>query len=328
MNIAHRQRGYVLIVTLIFIVVITLAVGFFSRKVEMALNLVAKAQERSQTQLAMHSALSAMLYRLAVERRTKYGIGIPPQTMRIDDRPYRQGKLTLQLIDQRGLVSLRYPKRAMIERLLTAFGVPENRQAALYTALTNYIETPAGFLSRNETTRYTAVGLPPPAHRPLYSVAELKQVAGWAKQSSLWKNDRFRRQLTTTAVSGINPNAASATVLATLPWVDDPTARALIAYRQHRPITQSIMSRITGLSIMEMQFTIFPFPSNTFRLTLSCACSHPRLQYNIALTPLSSIAPWKLESIGYYNAGVSKPPETPLPAIVPVNPAAIHSFIP
>lgn len=325
-----RQSGYVLIITLVFIVVITLAVGFFSSKVKIAMGLVAKAQQRSQIRLAMHSSLNSMLYRLAVVRRTPYGIGAPPHTARVDGHPYRDGKVTLQLIDQRGLVSLRYPQQSLIEHLLTEFGVPESAQPALFTALSKYIAAPqSGFLAHDDTAQYSAAALPPPAHRPLYSVAELRNVHGWAAQKQLWKDAHFQQQLTTAMVAGLNPNAATASVLATLPWVDSKIAQALISYRQHQPITLDVMSRITGLNTLQMQYLIFPFPSNYYRLTLSCACSHPRLQYNIVLTPLSDIAPWNLASIGYYNAGVSGSPKTtPLPVISPVNTPAANPFAP
>ncbi len=325
-----RQSGYVLIITLVFIVVITLAVGFFSSKVRIAMGLVAKAQQRSQISLAMHSSLNSMLYHLAVVRRTPYGIGPPPHTTRVDGHRYRDGKVTYQLNDQRGLVSLRFPRQSQIEHLLTEFGVPESVQPALYAALSKYIAAPqSGFLAHADTTQYSAAALPPPAHRPLYSVAELRNIYGWATQKQLWKDDRFQRQLTTAMVTGLNPNAATAPVLATLPWVDSKMAQALITYRLHQPITLDVMSQITGLDTLQMQYLIFPFPSKYYRLTLACACSHPRVQYNIVLTPLSNIAPWNLASIGYYNAGVSGSPKTtPLPVISPVNAPAANPFAP
>ncbi len=325
----HRQQGFVLVTTLVFIVISLLAVGYFAEKVDRARDLTAQARARSEAGLAMHSSLHAMLYRLAVVRPSLYGFGLPPNALRVDNHPYAHGNITLQLMDQQGLMSLRFVDRLRMERLLALFGVPLEQHPLLIDSLEDYID--ADDLRRingAEAPQYRARGLPAPANVPLRNTTELLNVMGWREQSGLWQDERFAQLLTTARVTGINPNAAPEEILATLPRVDREIAQSLIRFREQQPLDNTLIAQLTGMNAEQMQFTIFPFPSRHLQLTLSCACPHPAIQYNIHLTPMSELAPWSFEGVRLKAAGAPPPTTTPLPKLVETPPLSAGAFSP
>ncbi len=307
-----RESGYVLLLTLVFIVIISLSIGYFAQKVDLARELTAKAQARADASFNIHNQLNQMLYRLAVVRPSFSGIGQGNTAIQVDNRPYQVGDLTVRLMDQRGLMSLRFIDTPRMARLLGAFGVPLDQQTALIEALQDYIDPDNDRrLNGAEAPQYAAAGLPPPANEPLRDVNQLRRVYGWAAQKQLWQDNQFTQLLTVASVSGINPNAAPAAILATLPNIDQALAQSLIHYRQTKPIDYQVMSQITGLSAMQMQFLVFPFPSSYLRIEIACACSHPVMQYNVVLTPASAEAPWHFSRIAMQDA--SWPPNNPTP---------------
>ncbi|MGN8160475.1 general secretion pathway protein GspK [Salinisphaera sp. RV14] len=318
--------------TLVFLSVITLTVGYFQHKVGEARHLVANARDKTEHHMAMHSELNTMLYRLAVVRPTREGIGKPPNIMRVDNRAYVDHSTGVQvrLMDARGLISLRYPSRERLQRLLGEYGLPVDQQSQFYDALKDYTD-PDNLRRINgaEKPQYLARHMAPPSNRPLRSVLELRRVYGWASQSQLVDNPDFMQLFTIMPVPGINPNAAPIPVLATLPRVDRQLAKRLVNYRQNQPLGIGIMGQLTGLSAMQMQFTVFPFPSKFFRITLSCgSCLVPAMQYNVALTPSSSHAPWDFASVRRLDARKPKSPPQPLPKVVPFKPVSAGALSP
>lgn len=328
----RQQEGYVLLMTLVFLTIITLAVGYFGHKVSEARQLVSSARDKAESGLALHSQLNAMLYRLAVVRPTRDGIGKPPHVMRVDNRAYAdtQTHVDVRLMDARGLISLRYPSRTRLERLLGEYGLPVDKQDQLYDTLKDYTD-PDNLRRINgaEKPQYEARHMAPPTNRPLRSVLALRRVYGWADQSKLMNDRDFMQLFTIMPVPGINPNAAPVPVLATLPRVDRQLAKQLVKYRQNQPLESGVMGELTGLTPMQMQFTVFPFPSKFFRITLSCdSCSYPAMQYNVALTPTSSRAPWHFASVRRLDAQKPKRHPQPLPKVVPFKPVSTGALSP
>lgn len=299
-----QQAGYVLLLTLVFIVILSLSVGFFAQKIDIARTLAKNSQARADTEIQIHNQLNSMLYRLAVVRPSMAGIGAGQELIRVDNQPYQAADgIIVRVMDQRGLQSLRYIDPLRLARLLGEFGVPQSKQTPLIEALQDYIDADSDRrLNGAEAPQYAAADLPPPANQPLDDVKQLKQVYGWREQTQLWQSDAFTRLLTTAPVAGINPNAAPAQILATLPNVDLTLADTLVRYRQKNPIDFQLMSQLTGMNGMQMQFTVFPFPSTFLRLTFSCVCPHPVMQYNVVLTPNSNEAPWHFERVSQQDA--------------------------
>lgn len=327
--IAVRQQGYVLLMTLVFIVVITLVVGYFSHKVDQALEIIATAKNKADASLSLHSELNKLLYRLSVVRATFKGIGKAPDVMRVDGRPYGDGSTWVQLRDQRGLISLRYPDRARMDRLLGEFNIPVDERSILFDSLEDYIDSDnLRRINGAEAPQYQARRMAPPSNRPLRTVAELRHVYAWADQNRLLSDPDFLELFTTMPVTGINPNAAPPEVLATLPRIDRQIAKQLVGYRQQQPITQAILAKLTGLTFLQMQFLVFPFPSKYFRVTLSCSCPHPVMEYNVALSPRSNLAPWHFESVGQLDARPPFKHAPPIPKVAPFEPAAAGAFRP
>lgn len=317
-----QQAGYVLLLTLVFIVILSLSVGYFAQKIDIARTIAQKSQERADAAIEIHNQLNRMLYRLAVVRPSMAGIGLGDHVVRVDNQPYQAADgIIVRVMDQRGLLSLRYIDPLRMARLLGEFGVPQSKQTPLIDALQDYIDADNDRrLNGAEAPQYAAADLPPPANAPLDDVKQLKQVYGWREQTQLWQGDAFTRLLTTAPVAGINPNAAPPQILATLPNVDLTLADTLVRYRQKQPIDFQLMSQLTGMNAMQMQFTVFPFLSSFLRLTFACACPHPVMQYNVALTPNNNEAPWYFERVSQQDALSPEEPNTQNAETAPTQP--------
>lgn len=309
LSVAKRQAGYVLLLTLVFIVILSLSVGYFAQKVDVARELVDKSKQRANVSVQIHNQLSSMLYRLAVVRPSMWGIGEGDNSLRVDNRPYQsENGLIVRVMDQRGLLSLNFIDPLRTARLLGEFGVPQSKQTPLIEALQDYVDPDNDRrLNGAEAPQYAAADLPPPTNAPLEDVEQLKRVYGWRAQTTLWQGDSFTRLLTVSLVPGINPNAAPAPILATLPNVDMTLAQTIIHYRQKIPLDYALMSQLTGMTGAQMQFSVFPFPSSYLRLEFSCACPHPVMQYNVVLSPSSDLAPWHFEGVSQLNAFLPRP---------------------
>ncbi|MCW8917631.1 MAG: general secretion pathway protein GspK [Gammaproteobacteria bacterium] len=327
---APRQQGFALIITLVFLSVMILGAGYFAVRVDQARELAALEQARAQAMIERHSALNAMLYRLTVVRSGMHGIGIDPTTVvRVDGTVYRDGESTLlQLQDQRGLINLHHLDQELLGRLLAQHGIPLEQRGRLIDTLLDYIdEDDFRRLQGAEKSDYEEASLPPPANRPLRTLQELQYVYGWQQ---LAQTDLPHEVTVTSTVAGINPNAASARVLACLPGVDSSVAQSLIRYREHTPLTPGVIGQLTGMSATQMQFRIFTFPSRSYRLTVGCqACGLPVDAYNLVLTPMSTDSPWYIESMAATTTkngeGVVETAK-PLPAIPPIEALPLNAF--
>lgn len=292
------QTGFVLVATLWVIVLMTMAIGYFSERTSRALGLAQKNSENIQVLIEQQNARAELLYRLATTSISVYGLGpTEASSIALDNRPYRIGNLVMaRLQDNRGLVNLNYLSNERLYRLLGILGVAAEKRDALIDALLDYTdEDNLRRLNGAEAPEYRARGLPPPANDYLRTPFEARTILGWGTQRELWENLRLNELITTSPVAGLNPNTAPWQVLATLPNVTDDVARQMITQRQLRPLTHGDIQQITGMSAGDMMFMISTIPGPSIRVIQTSPSRQWAMQYNVTLTPFDNGQPWHLD---------------------------------
>ena len=297
----NKQQGFVLVLTLWVLVIVAIAAGYFAERVARAIELAQQSQQNTTAAIDMAGTHADMLYRLGTASMTEYGLGRGNTVIALDNRPYHGlGKTLVRLQDNRGLLNLNLIDDGRLQRFLGLMGIPAEQRGHLIDTLRDFIDADKLHrLNGAEDEEYLALKLPPPANRNLITPWEARRIIGWRDSPQLWKNGRLV-ELTTTSSMGINPNTASAEVLATLPGVTEEFAQVIIARRKLSPITHEgqIVEIISMPLNLPMGMGIIVTPSDAIRITQSTQGLPWAIQYNITLTPNGNDAPWRTD---YYS---------------------------
>ena len=318
----QQQRGFVLLLTLWVLVIVTMAAAYFGQRVQSAVELAQQSRQNTQALIDMASTRAEIVYRLSCSTFTEYGLSRGNTTIYLDDRPYQGlGSTLLQIQDTRGLVNLNFIDDARLNLFLGQLNVAPEQRAHLIDTLRDY--TDADNLHRlngAEADDYRALGLPPPTNRALVSPWQAKQIIGWRSTLQLWQDNRLARLASISQSMGINPNTAPAEVLATIPGVNADMAQIIMARRRILPFTHDWqIEQITGVSHnLPMGMGIVATPSDTLRITQSAAGLAWAIQYNLKLTPIGPNAPWRTD----YYTRIPTVPTTP-DSITPLPPRSI-----
>ena len=149
--------------------------------------------------------------------------------------------------DNRGLLNVNFVEQNMMSRLLGQLGVPIEKRDVMMDTLLDYIDTDdLRRLNGAELAEYTALDLPPPPNHWLASPYQLKNILGWRDQPELWGNQRLLMLVTTSRISGFNPNTAPLEVLASLPGSSHEVAAAILGKRNETPLHS--LSQVDGLT--------------------------------------------------------------------------------
>lgn len=290
------EHGYILVATLWLLAVITIAAGYFAERVGRAIALAQQRQDAAEQLVEFANTRAELLYRLGTVYFSQHGLGQPPATLALDDRPYRgSGSDVVRLQDMRGLLNVNFVERNMLLNLFGQFGVPAERRDALLDALLDYTDDDdLRRLNGAEVAEYAAAGLPPPANNYLISPHQLKNIIGWRDQASFWREPGLLRLVTTSRIAGFNPNTAPLEVLACLPGVTRETAAAAIKLRGETPLvsTAALPGLIPGA--YDPEALIF-FPANSIRVTQQGGKLPWALQFAVTLTPGSETGPWRID---------------------------------
>ncbi len=215
----------------------------------------------------------------------------PTRTWRLDGEPMPMaGGVVAHLQDQRGLLSVNAPDRAALTRLLITQGVPSGQVDQLLDTLNDYTDTDDfRRLTGAEREEYQALGLLPPRNDWLDSSEELRQVIGWRDLGP--PLDTLIPLLSSRRDGTFNPNTAPKAVLvARLPGASAEQIAAFIGRRQLAPFRSAAEARaVTGLQFNDDDAFV---PGTSFRLRLRLPKLPMALEYNIVLTPESSVRPW------------------------------------
>ncbi|OIR06762.1 general secretion pathway protein K [mine drainage metagenome] len=319
---ANTQRGFVLVVTLWILAVITIAAAYFAERVGRSIELARQNQQTTEELIAFANTRADVLFRLGTTGVSLYGWG-GQDAIALDNRPYRgSGDDIVRLQDNRGLLNVNFPQQDMISRLLGQLGVPIEKRGAMIDTLLDYIDTDDfKRLNGAEAPEYAALGLPPPPNDWLASPYQLNNIIGWRDQPEIL--EKLLRFVTTSRVTGFNPNTAPPEVLASLPGASLETAAALIKARNEKPFytVGQLASFTTGA--LDSDYFLF-YPSNSLRITQQSKTLPWAIQYSVTLTPRSQDAPWRVDY--YVKTPVPYPIENvdkiqKLPARIPAPPS-------
>lgn len=316
-----------LVATLWVLAIVTIAAAYFAERVSRSLDLARQRQEAAEHLIAFANTRAEVLFRLGTTLPSFRGIGIE-SPIALDDRPYRgTGEDTIRLQDNLGLLNLNYVSPVLLPRFLAQMGVPSERLDAMVDALRDY--TDADDLRRlngAEATDYAALGLPAPPNDFLVAPAQVKSILGWRDQPALWEGRGILKFMTTSRLAGFNPNTAPREVLASLPGLTPETAGLLLKLREARPFLGS--NQLPGYleGTLEPEYFSF-FPGASIRITQQGRQLPWALETSLTLTPLSELAPWRVDyqmrtAVSYAVENEDKIPKLP-PWAPSVDPEAL-----
>jgi len=317
---APRQQGFVLVVTLWLLAIITIGASYFAERVANSIMLARQSQQATEALLDISSTRAEILFRLGTTRFSLYGLGpTMKEAIALDNRPYRgTGLDAVRLQDSRGLININFIQPEMLLRLLGQMGVAAENRAALLDSLNDYTDTDdLRRLNGAEAAEYQARQLPLPPNDWLVTPWQLQNIIGWREQVALWKDQRLSEIVTTARVGGFNPNTAPREALTALPGSSPEMADNLIKMRTLNPfISISQLGGLVSQTGLDSESLIF-FPGDKIRLTQESEKIPWALHYQITLTPFADHAPWRIDY--YIKTGVTSPAQNaneplPLPA--------------
>ena len=318
----HRQNGFVLVVTLWILAIITIAAAYFAERVGSSVSLARQSQQATEVLLDMSSTRAEILFRLGTTRMGIYGLGPTLQTaIALDNRAYAGvGHDIVRLQDSRGLININFIQPEMLLRLLGQMGVAAEHRDSMLDTLYDYTDTDdLRRLNGAEAAEYRARSLPLPPNDWLVTPLQLQNIIGWREQTVLWRDSKFSEVITTSRVLGFNPNTAPREALTAMPGGSGEIADNLIKLRALNPLTN--VSQLTGLEGqpgLDSESLKF-FPGDNVRLTQESDKIPWVMRYQIALTPYSDQVPWRIDH--YIKTGANSLPKNaneifPLPARV------------
>ena len=323
----RRPRGFVLVLTIWILAAISIATAYFGERVQASLRAAVTRQDINSAELALSDGRAEILFRLATLPVTVWGLGDPPNVIRLDGRPYAEAGGTLELQDVAGLIGLNAFSDDAMSRLLTTLGVAQPRHASLIDALRDY--TDADDLRRlngAESAQYAAAGLPSgPRNGPLTSPLELRDVLGWRLEDPLWAAGAGILDFTAPEGTGrLNPNTAPWQVLASLPGATRDIAALFLARRELQPIDAAWIDRTLSTQFDSVPSPIQPVPASDIRITQRVNGLPWAVRYNARLTPTGMFGPWKTT----YSYRLELPTVDRGPLSVPRGPAPQSTDLP
>jgi len=297
----RKQQGFVLVLTLWVLVIVTIAAGYFSERVASAVALAQQSRQNTQAVLDMSGTKAEILYRLGTTTLTEFGAGRGQNSLKLNNRSYHGlGGTVIRLQDNRGLVNLNIVEDIRLQRLLSLLNVPMEQHAHLIATLRDYTDgDKLHLLNGAEEEEYLTQNLPAPPNSSLVTPWELRRIIGWRDLTQLWQTDQIVELTSTTAAFGINPNTAPSEVLQTLPGITKELAQAIIIRREMFPIINAgQLAEMISIPVRQLGDMIAVIPSDSIRITQFTQGFPGTIQYNITLTPNSNEAPWRTD---YYN---------------------------
>ena len=314
------NRGFILVATLWILAAITIAASYFAERVNRSIALAQQKQETSEQMVEFANTRAEILYRLGTTHLSFFGLG-GQGGITLDDRPYAgSGNDIVRLQDNRGLLNLNFVETSIMSRLLGQLGVPIDKRDIMIDTLRDYIDTDdLRRLNGAEVAEYTALNLPPPPNHWLDSPYQLKNIIGWRDQPELLNSQGLLQFVTTSRISGFNPNTAPLQVLASLPGSNLEVAARIIKKRNEIPL-YTLNQIDDGLiqGALDREFFNY-FPAHSIRITQQSKTLPWVLQYSLTLTPVSETAPWRIDfyvksAVTYPSQDVDKIQNIPAPA--------------
>lgn len=327
----RQQRGYILLLTMGFLVVLILLASAIATLTERELAEQARREQMSQDALDEQSTRATVLYLLASQRMTFGGLTVDDRLrftqdearfaedseglvtllpvgneLRLDGSPYQGfGHLRFALQDARGLLSVNWMLPALRQGLFQQLAVPTRERQALDAKLFDYQDADALHrLEGGEAEQYLKAELAPPSNRPLRSAFELRRVLGWKTYLAAWDERRLAASLTVERSVALNVNTATPTSLLALPGMTEAAVNRILAARAVAPlISVDEFARVAGSLGVEPD-AVMLYPGMAGTLLLWSEQGGPARLWHWRLTPIDDGGkPWRIE----YEAAFSQP---------------------
>ena len=295
--IQGRSPGYILIATLTMVVVMTLLASMIALTAERALQDQRSADENLQATLDAKSTEATVMYLLATQRQTFGGLTVDDQMVMTSDEAQEQkdftvpisntpvgneirldgtayqgiGQIHFSLQDDRGRASINWLSAPALVRLLDSLGVPPEQRAPMLAKLKDYQDPDDLYrLNGAEADDYRKAKMDPPSNRTLVSPLELRRVMGWREALAKYSDTDLLGLISVSRNALININTAGVPVLRMIPFMDEPTARRVMAYREQQPfVSINTFERFTGLPLndeQELELSMYPGGTGTLSL--------------------------------------------------------------
>lgn len=258
----ERQRGFILVVVLVTLVVLSLLAGAVAVSSARAVREAQAEADAFEAELAGIGTRDTLLYLLSTHRQTVGGLTIDDQVVlvagqatafaardgeapstlpvgneiRLDGSAYEGlGPVRFALQDDAGLFSINWTT-TFRPGLFDLLEVPPGERAALEAKRLDYQDPDSLHrLGGAEAPQYHEAGLPPPSNRTLLTPLELRNVPGWREALASRSDGEVMGLLTASRSVVTNANTATAQSLQVIPGVDEATARRIIALRRQQP---------------------------------------------------------------------------------------------
>jgi hypothetical protein len=291
----RRQGGYVLIMVLAALALITLVASRFAQRIDALRAQALSLDGYAAAQVEAASMREAALYWVSTRPLGRAGFGhFPAPELRADARLYAMPSgAELRVQDLRGLLALNVPSRPVLTQLLIGLGAAPSRADALVDVLLDYQDTDnLKRLQGAEAAEYGALGLPPPRNDFLLAANELLRMPLWRDEPAL--ANALARVSSTNREGALNPNTMPLPLLrAVLPRATPEQLELLQTLRHNAGFDGgAAMLGATGLSLIGDDYLFHV--SDRVRLTVWAPGLPHALQYNVQLDPAGANAPWHI----------------------------------
>jgi hypothetical protein len=315
---AGREQGFVLVLTLVVILALSIATEFMTRWVSSALDHALANRQKVEARRQLDEATALSFYILATRPLSLRGVesvgavraastsapemiaGFDPARgyIRLDNHAYRLGDTVLRFQDARGLINLNFGSEPDLYSVLELLGVKTQDRDPLIAKLQDYIDPdPFTRLNGAEAPQYAAAGREPPTNRPLRTPWEVRRILDWDKVDEIAREDSAWPLLTTTGdFVGFNVNTVPRALLSLMPGMTPDGADNVIRWRDKQPITEpSEFGGLTGIPMARGPSRFLPFPADSFVITLSATRATLDRRIAVHLTPQSGSQPWSID---------------------------------
>ncbi|PJK14736.1 hypothetical protein CO613_04485 [Lysobacteraceae bacterium NML07-0707] len=315
-----RQRGFVLIIVLLTLVVLTLLAGSAALTTQTAIDRVQEELDIFEGELDMLSTRDTLLFMLSTQPRNAAGLSTeryvsPPQffdedsidmfgsvitgnEIRLDRRAYIGiGKAAFALQDDRGLLNPNWGDPFMIHNMLKMLGVAPERYTQYLNTLEDYQdEDDLRLLNGAEQEQYQAAGLPPPSNQPLTTPLELRRILLWSDLLAPMSNDSLLQIMTVARTPQLNLNTAPVEVLRLLPGMDEESVRRMMLIRNEMPFMSihSVQTNFPLNTLSEDSLTLFPNPSGNLILWDRHRGGRRLIHWTLSSLP-NGLPPWRID---------------------------------
>jgi len=293
----RRARGFVLVLVLAMLVVLSLLAGGIAATTARLAEQSQQRAQRMQDAVDMASTRATVLYLLGTQRMTLGGLTVDRlvsfgsdgvreiqsnqdlesslpigNEIALDARNYRGlGGARFALQDDYGLFGVNWNQPWMLERLVAQGGKAAAAVPAetLVNRLLDYQDKDDLYrLNSAEAAGYLRAGLRPPSNRPLATPMEVLRVMGWANALGFLSPAELSDTITSDNVAVVNVNTAPARVLRTIEGVDEDMAARVVAFRKTQPfLTEVAFFEFLGLQkSAEAPIAVYPATSGTLKL--------------------------------------------------------------